>query len=90
MGPHHYAESKQVLTTHMQRTITVHHIFRMPKDRMPNKLVFGALKGLCPPGCPSSGLNDVVLRACQECHINRPYKDAQNRLLWRNKTCPLS
>ena len=20
--------------------------------------------------------------------INRPYKDAQNRLLWRDKTCP--
>ena len=25
---------------------------------------------------------------CHECSITRPYKDAQNRLLWRDKTCP--
>ena len=31
---------------------------------------------------------DVVLRDCQECHINRPFRDAQDRLLWKEKTCP--
>ena len=38
--------------------------------------------------CPRSSFNNVVLRDCQDCRINRPYKDAQNRLLWRDKTCP--
>ena len=26
--------------------------------------------------------------ACHECRITRPDKNAQNRLLWRDKTCP--
>ena len=25
---------------------------------------------------------------CHECRITRPYKDAQNRLPWQDKTCP--
>ncbi len=32
--------------------------------------------------------NDVALRDCQNCRISRPYRDAQDRLLWRDKTCP--
>jgi hypothetical protein len=40
------------------------------------------------PGRPRSSFNDVALRDCQNCRISRPYRDAQDRLLWRDKTCP--
>jgi len=46
------------------------------------------VKGLRPPGRPRSSFNDVALRDCQNCCISRPYRDAQDRLLWRDKTCP--
>ncbi len=46
------------------------------------------VKGLRPPGRPRSCFNDVALRDCQNCRISRPYRDAQDRLLWRDKTCP--
>ena len=29
-----------------------------------------------------------VLCDCQDCHIGRPFWDAWNKLLWRDKTCP--
>ena len=64
------------------------HVFRMLDDRLPKKLLFGQVKGRRPPGGPRSSFNDVALRDCQNCRINRPYRDAQNRLLWRDKTCP--
>jgi len=64
------------------------HVFRMPNDRLPKKLLFGEVKGLRPPGRPRSSFNDVALRDCQNCRISRPYRDAQDRLLWRDKTCP--
>ena len=32
--------------------------------------------------------DDVALRDCLNCRINRLYRDAQNRLLWIDKTCP--
>ncbi len=32
--------------------------------------------------------NDVSLRDVQNCHTSMPYRDAQDRLLWRDKTCP--
>ena len=32
--------------------------------------------------------NDVALHDCQKCRIGRPYRDAQDRLLWKDKTCP--
>ncbi len=35
-----------------------------------------------------SSFNDVALRDCENCRIKRPYRDAQDRLLWRDKTCP--
>ena len=64
------------------------HVFQMPNDRLPKKLLFGEVKGLCPPGRPTSSFNDVALHDCQNCRISRPYRDAQDRLLWRDKTCP--
>ncbi len=38
------------------------HVFRMPNDRLAKKLLFGEVKGLCPPGRPGSSFNDVALR----------------------------
>ena len=64
------------------------HVLRMPNDRLPKKLLFGEVKGLRPPGRSRSSFNDDALRDCQNCRISRPYRDAQDRLLWRDKTCP--
>jgi len=64
------------------------HVFRMPNDRLPKKLLFGEVKVLRPPGRPRSSFNDVALRDCQNCRISRAYRDTQDRLLWRDKTCP--
>ncbi len=64
------------------------HVFRMPNDRLPKKLLFGQVKGLRPPGRPRSSFNDVALQDCQTRGINRLYRDAQDRLLWKDKTCP--
>ena len=50
--------------------------------------MFGEVKGLRPPGCPRSSFNDVALRDCQGCRVGRPYRDAQDRLIWRDKTGP--
>ncbi len=33
---------------------------RMPNNRLPKKLLFGEVKGLCPCGCPRSSFNDVA------------------------------
>ena len=63
------------------------HMFRLPDDRLPKKLLFGQVKGRCPPGCPRSSSNDVAVRDCQLLCIKKAYKDPQNRLLWRDKTC---
>jgi len=60
------------------------HIFRMPNDRLPKKLLFGQVKELRPPDRPRSSFNDVALHNCQ----TRPHRDAQDRLLWKHKTCP--
>ena len=62
-------------------------MFRMPDDILPKKLLFGQVKGCSPPGCPRSRFNDVAVRDCQLRCITEPYKDAQNRVLWRDKTC---
>ncbi len=64
------------------------HVFRMPNDRLPKKLLFGQVKGLRPPGRPRSSFNDVALQDCQAREISRPYRNAQDRLLWKDKTCP--
>ncbi len=52
------------------------------------KLLFGEVSGLRPPGCPWFGFNDVALRDCEHCHISKPHRDAQTRLLWKDKTRP--
>jgi len=64
------------------------HVFRMPNERLPKKLLFGIVKGPRPHGRPRSSFNIVALRYCQKCRNGRPYKDAQDRQLWRDKTCP--
>ena len=64
------------------------HTFRMPNDRLPKKLLYGQFKGTRPSGRPRLSYNDVASSDCHECRITRPYKDAQNRLLWRDNTCP--
>ncbi len=38
------------------------HVSRMLDNRLPEKLLFGIVKGLCPPGCPRSNFNDVALQ----------------------------
>ena len=50
--------------------------------------LFGQVKGRRPPGCPRSTFNDVAVRDCQLRRITKLYKDAQNRLLWRDKIIP--
>ena len=56
-------------------------------DKLPEKLLFGQVKGRRPRGCPRSSFNDVAVRDCQLRRITKPDTDAQNRLLWRDKTC---
>ena len=46
------------------------------------------VKGASPTWSPLSGFNDVALHDCQTRRIGRPYRDAQDRLLWKDKTCP--
>ncbi len=61
---------------------------RMPNNRLLKKLLFGEVKGLLPPGRPRSTFSDVALCNCQNGRTSRPYRDAQDRLLWRDKPCP--
>ena len=51
----------------------------------PQVSMFGEVKGLRPPGRPNSSFNDVTLRDCRGCCVGRPYRDAQDRLLCRDK-----
>ena len=59
----------------------------MPDDILPKKLLYGQVKLPRPPGYPRSSFNDVSERDCPLRRINSPYKNAQTRLLWRDKTC---
>ena len=70
-----------------QKTQMARHVFRMPNDRLPKKLLFDQVKGLRPPGRPRSSFYDVALYDCQTRRIGRPYRDAQDRLPWKDKTC---
>ena len=63
------------------------HVFRAPDDRLPEKRLFGQVMGRRPLGCPRFSFNAVAVRDCQLRRIINPYKHAQNRLLWRDKTC---
>ena len=62
-------------------------MFMMPDDRLPKKLLFGQVKGRRPWGCRRSSFNDVAVRDCLLLRTIKPYKDAQSRLLWRDKIC---
>ena len=42
------------------------HVLWMPDDKLPKKLLFGEVKGLCPPGRLRSSFNDVALRDFQK------------------------
>lgn len=53
-----------------------------------HKFLFGQVKELRPPGRPRSSFNDGALGDCQNCWIGRPYRNAQDRLLWKDRTCP--
>ena len=44
------------------------HVFRMPNNRLPKKLLFGEVTGLRPPGRPSSNFNDVTVTECNRCN----------------------
>ena len=58
------------------------HVFRMPNDRLPKKLLFGKVKGLRPPGL---GLVSMMLRCVvvkTVVSIDLIYRGAQDRLLW--------
>ena len=50
-------------------------------DRLAEKLLCSAVKGLRPPGCPRSSFNNVALPDCQDHQTSRPFTDAQVRLL---------
>ena len=49
------------------------HKFRMPDDRLPEKLLFGQVKGRRPPDCPRSSFNDVAVRDCQLHRIKQSF-----------------
>ena len=75
---------------HLKRLRWLGHTFEMSDSRLHKKLLFGQVKGRRPPGCPRSSFTDVAvrdgqLRRLKLRRIRKPYKDAQNRLLWRHK-----
>ena len=47
---------------------------------------FGQVKGSKPPGRPRKIWNDIVLSDFQQLNIIRPYRDAQNKSAWRDRT----
>ena len=62
------------------------HVCRMLDNRLPKVMLFGQVKGLKPPGRPRKIWNDIVLSDFQQLNIKRPYRDAQNKSAWRDKT----
>ena len=58
------------------------HVFRTPNDRLSEMLLFGE-RGFM----HLTALGLVALHNCQNCRISRPCRDAQDRLLWTDKTC---
>ena len=49
-------------------------------------MLFGQVKGSTPPGRPRKIWNDSVLSDFQLLNITRPYRDAQNKPAWRERT----
>ena len=64
------------------------HVSGCPIIDCPRSFCLVKSKGQCLRGRPRSSFNDIVLRDGQECRINRSFRAAQNRLLWKDKTCP--
>ena len=62
------------------------HVCRMLDSRLPKVMLFGQVKGSNPPGRPRKIWNDIVLSDFQQLNINRPYRDAQNKPAWRDRT----
>ena len=61
------------------------HVCRILDTRLP-KVMFGQVKGSTPPGRPRKIWNDIVLSDFQLLNITRPYRDAQNKPAWRERT----
>ena len=49
-------------------------------------MLFGQVKGPTPRGRPKKVWNNVVLSDFHKLDINCPYRDAQNRPAWRDRT----
>ena len=63
------------------------HVCRMLDTRLPKVMLFGQVKGSNPPGRPRKIWNDIVLSDFQQLNIRRPYRDAQDKPAWRDRTC---
>ena len=61
----------------------------MPNDRLLKKLLFGQVKGCCPPGGLLQAVLGLISMILQCMVVLHQYtsKNAENRLLWRDKTC---
>ena len=62
------------------------HVCRMLDTRLPKVMLFGQVKGNPPVGRPRKIWNDIVLSDFQRLNIQRPYRDAQNKPAWRDRT----
>ena len=61
------------------------HVCRILDSGLP-KMLFGQVKGSNAPGRPRKIWNDIVLSDPQQLNIKRPYRDAQDKSAWRDKT----
>ena len=62
------------------------HVCRMLDSRLPKVMLFGQVKGSNPPGRPGKIWNDIGLSDFLQLNINRPYRDAQKKPAWRDRT----
>ena len=62
------------------------HVCRMLDSRLPKVVLFGQVKRSNPRGRPRKIWNDTVLSDLHQLNIKRPYRDAQNKSAWRDKT----
>ena len=66
------------------------YVCRMLDTRLPRLskvMLFGQVKGSNPPGRPRKIWNDIVLSDFQQLNIRCPYRDAQDKPAWRDRTC---
>ncbi len=86
----HDAQEHMVLTCQLQskRLRWLGHVFRMPDNRLPKKLLFGQVKGRRPAGLgrPRLSYNALVLEGCYSRNFCNYYSDAQNKPFWRDKS----